>query len=533
MAKLTDVKIKFISLVDKAANKKRFAIVKSENGGIELDTFILKQNEDKKLVTCVVYEPNTKDTHGDYMSEEDIEKAAHDFLINGKGADIQHDNQKADVDIVESWVAKTDTVLGNQEIKKGTWVATMKINDDLIWKAIKDGRLTGFSMGGTAIKKSEERGDEEMSVTIEEIKKAMAEILEKEAKTEDVEALKKKIAELEKEKETVQKQADEIANLKTLIEKMDEEIKKAATPTATNPEVEIAKAEEEYADHIRKATLTTGAALVPKPLSSQMVKDMKEIAPFFKDGSVISAKGTTIRVPVRKPTTSTTAKSKTEKTATAEGEVNFGEVEISKSVIQAVIPITDELRRDSQFDIVALVKEYGIEDIGEQIALRTYNGTVAGDQKIEGFTKDTEFSSRAVEETTQGKLTWDELMKIKAEVKPQYYSGAKWYVSKAAYLEMKLLKDGQGRPLWVESLVPGAPPTFDGHPVVLCWQMDAEFPVLFANFKKLYMYFVDYQMESEMERNGKAGYTDEILRARLGGKVVNPQAGYMIKKKSS
>lgn len=539
MALLKEVKIDFISLVTKAANKKRFAIVKSEDGNLELDSFILKQDEDKRLVTCVVYEPFVKDAHGDYMLPEDIEKAAHNFLVNGKGSDIQHDNKKANVDIVESWVAKTDTMVGGQEIKAGTWMATAKVNDDLIWKAIKEGTLTGFSMGGTAQKIN--KNDDTEDKSMDEIKKMIAELIEKGVSAEAIKALTERIEKMEKTiKEGPQeteiqkaeriKKEEEITTLKATIEKMDEAIKNMTAPGATTDS--IAKAEEEYSEALRKATLVSGASLVPKPLSNQMVKDMKEIAPFFNEGQMITATGTTIRVPVRKPSATNTAKSKKEGQETAKGETNFTEIEISKGVIQSVIPITDELRRDSQFNVAALVREYGVEDIAEEIALRTFNGVIDTDNKIEGFSKNTDFAARSKEETTAGKLTWDELMVIKSEVKPQYYAGAKWYVSKAAMLEMKTLKDLQGRPLWIESLIPGQPSTFDGHPVVLCWQMDDTFPVLFANFKRLYMYFVDYQMESEMERNGKAGINDEILRARLGGKVVNIEAGYMLKKKT-
>lgn len=537
MAKLEDVKIDFISLVDKAANKKRFAIVKSEDGKIETETSIINKNEEKKLVTCIVYEPDEVDTHGDYMTNDSIEKAAHHFMINGIGADVQHDNKKANVDIVESWVTKSDTTINDQLIKKGTWVATAKVNDEMIWKAIKDGKLNGFSMGGTAKKINKSEGN------MEEIKKMLEEMIAKNANSETIAKFTAKLAELEgriekaapgetpEEKTKREADAKAMEDMKGTVKKMEEKIEKMENIAPTQ-EVSIEKAETDFSETIRKANLTTGAAIVPKPLSNQMVKDMEEIAPFYKDANKISATGTTIRVPVRKPNSRSSAKNKAEGAETTNGDTNFSEVEISKSVIQSIIPITDELRRDTNFNIAGLVREYGTEDIAVKIAQDTYNGVIAATQKIEGFSKNAAFAGKAVMQKVLGKFTWDELATLKSEVKPQYYAGAKWYVSKAAMLVMKTMKDTQDRPLWIESTRVGQPATFDGHPVVLCWQMDIEFPVLFANFKKLFTYFVDYQMESEINRMARQGYTDEILRARLGGRVTNIEAGIMMKKKA-
>lgn len=542
MAELRDVKIKFISLVKKAANKKVFAIIKSDDGEYQVESSIIKADEEQRLVTSIVYEPFVKDAHGDFMTDTEILKAAHYFMVHGQGVDVQHDYKKADANVVESWVTKNDEVIEGQQIKKGTWLATTKVNDDALWSAIKKGIITGFSMGGTGLKI-----DKEDTMTPEEIKKAIAEALGdiKKAKEEGVaqekldkaletvKELENKVTELEKS-EDLKTAKTKIDELEKSLKKMDEILKSNSAPTTGNStESDINKSEEEYSEIIRKANLTTGASLVPKPLANVMFSDMKEVAPFFADGYKISATGTTIRVPIRKPSATTSAKNKAEATATTPGEVNIVEIEISKGVIQSVIPITDELRRDSQFNVAQLVREYGAEDIAELIAQNTYNGVIAATQKIEGFTKNAGMIARSVAQTTIGTFTWDELAKIKSEVKPQYYKDAKWYVSKDAMLVMKTMKDLQGRPLWIESLIPGQPSTFDGHPVVLCWQMDVEFPVLFANFSKMYAYFVDYNLESEMDRKAVEGFNNEILRARLGGAVTNVNAGYMLKKKGA
>ena len=89
---ITDAKISFVSLVDKAANKKQFLITKSEDGAANFATFgrILKADADSHFVTGIVYEPMVEDTQGNYMTEEEITKAAYWFAKNGNQVDLQH-----------------------------------------------------------------------------------------------------------------------------------------------------------------------------------------------------------------------------------------------------------------------------------------------------------------------------------------------------------------------------------------------------------------------------------------------------------
>ncbi len=89
---ITDAKISFVSLVNKAANKKQFLITKSENGAANFATFgrILKADADSHFVTGIVYEPMVEDTQGNYMTEEEITKAAYWFAKNGNQVDLQH-----------------------------------------------------------------------------------------------------------------------------------------------------------------------------------------------------------------------------------------------------------------------------------------------------------------------------------------------------------------------------------------------------------------------------------------------------------
>lgn len=147
---ITDAKISFVSLVNKAANKKEFLITKADNGEASFVTNcnIVKADKDNHYVTGIVYEPMTEDSHGNYMTESEITKAAYWFAKNGNQCDLQHNFEKLENSaVVESYVTKCDMEIDGQKIKKGTWMMTVEIDEDTFEK-VEKGELTGFSMGG-------------------------------------------------------------------------------------------------------------------------------------------------------------------------------------------------------------------------------------------------------------------------------------------------------------------------------------------------------------------------------------------------
>lgn len=148
---ITDAKISFVSLVDKAANKRKFLLTKAEGGQASFTTYgrIVKTDSENHYVTGIVYEPMEEDSHGNYMNAEEITKAAYWFSKNGNKVDIQHSFEPLDnAAVVENWVAKADFKLGDEVIKEGTWLMTVEVTDEGVWESIEKGEITGFSMGG-------------------------------------------------------------------------------------------------------------------------------------------------------------------------------------------------------------------------------------------------------------------------------------------------------------------------------------------------------------------------------------------------
>lgn len=127
--------------------KQIFSELFSEKASLYEKPVVKSIDTDKKLFTAVVLRPNTVDAHGDIYDEEAVEKACYDYNEFCRQGNLQHLMQTELVVPVESWVSKTDHILGEGEVKKGDWLMTVRVDNDEIWDMCKKGEFTGFSIG--------------------------------------------------------------------------------------------------------------------------------------------------------------------------------------------------------------------------------------------------------------------------------------------------------------------------------------------------------------------------------------------------
>ena len=127
--------------------------IKSDGTEIEKDIVIVpleKEKGDEHIVYGIVYEPNEVDAQGDQANAEEIKKAAYDFMENVQTFKVNHKNKKVKVKILENYIAPVEFTIEKRNVKKGSWVLVLRILDGKIWKSIKKGELTGYSMAGYA-----------------------------------------------------------------------------------------------------------------------------------------------------------------------------------------------------------------------------------------------------------------------------------------------------------------------------------------------------------------------------------------------
>ena len=146
------------------------AISVVENPAIESD-FVALNNQEIKLAEISkekrllmgallipkkpIYRRNGEDEYYIFFSEDTVLKASQMYLQNGNQSNstLEHDAQLKDLTLVESWIvedkAKDKTALYGLDVPVGTWMGSVKVDNDEIWNDyVKTGKVKGFSIEG-------------------------------------------------------------------------------------------------------------------------------------------------------------------------------------------------------------------------------------------------------------------------------------------------------------------------------------------------------------------------------------------------
>lgn len=108
-------------------------------------------NEELKQATFIVMVPDEVDLHGDIISEDEVRKACFNFNKHCRSPNLFHVVKTASFEFAESYVSPVEFQLGEKTVKKGTWLATVQVNDDTLWELIKSGEVNGLSIGAMAL----------------------------------------------------------------------------------------------------------------------------------------------------------------------------------------------------------------------------------------------------------------------------------------------------------------------------------------------------------------------------------------------
>ena len=118
-------------------------------------------NEEKRLLMGAalipnkqIYRHNGKEEYYIFFSEKTVRKASELFLMRGNqnNATYEHKQELNGMSVVESWIIeneKTDkSRLYGFDLPVGTWMISMKVNNEDVWKDVKEGKVKGFSIEG-------------------------------------------------------------------------------------------------------------------------------------------------------------------------------------------------------------------------------------------------------------------------------------------------------------------------------------------------------------------------------------------------
>jgi len=231
MAKLKDIKISHISIVNKAANKRAFILKFEDKEFAEVvNTQISKIDSDKQMIYGIVYAPEDVDAHGDYTTKEEIEKASQEFMksLNNLNIDKGHSFKNEQAFVAESWLIRKGDALFPKE-KEGAWAVGIKVESQDLWNEIKSGAYTGLSMAGLAtLEKQESKLDKAIQIIKDLFKK------ENEMTKEEVMAIAKEVT-LKKEDLAVIFKSAFADAVKPMLERL-EKIEKQSEGSKQSPE---------------------------------------------------------------------------------------------------------------------------------------------------------------------------------------------------------------------------------------------------------------------------------------------------------
>lgn len=110
--------------------------------------------EEERIVYGIVLEPDEVDAQNDTIDAEEIRKACHLFMEEHGTLGLQHKEAiNGKVKLLENYIAPVSFKVAGEKVKKGTWLMMWRVVDDELWAAVKAGDITGFSIGGHAVRK--------------------------------------------------------------------------------------------------------------------------------------------------------------------------------------------------------------------------------------------------------------------------------------------------------------------------------------------------------------------------------------------
>lgn len=132
---------------------------------------IVKVNQDEHILKMIILEPEVADNQTHVVSEKEIQNAMYHWMENYRKLEVMHRDKAGNLfpleerilspedeawrqgwekefTILECFQAPTDYFEGDQLVHKGSWIVTLRVNDENIWQKIKNKKLTGASIGG-------------------------------------------------------------------------------------------------------------------------------------------------------------------------------------------------------------------------------------------------------------------------------------------------------------------------------------------------------------------------------------------------
>lgn len=284
-----------------------------------------------------------------------------------------------------------------------------------------------------------------------------------------------------------------------------------------------------------------GGYVVTPTFSNDMTKVMLEMAPFIGLARTVELESDVFEEPVDRAECGAEWVAETQ-SRDVTGTPTLGMFRCPVHEIQCQPQITQKLIDTARIDVVKWLQGKVAEKLAHTETSAFFNGN--GVAKPRGFltldTAATADDTRAwgtlehVVTGVAGSLGGtDPLIDLVSRLKPQYRAGAVWMMNRFTAAAVMKMKDGEGRPIWLQGIQAGQPNTLLGFPVVESEQMPDigvnSLSIAFGNFNKGYTIVrrlgVRFLLDPYTNKPNVKLYT----YTRVGGDVNNSEAIKLLK----
>lgn len=187
-----DVGVSALSLVENPAIEEDWVALKSQ------EVKFAEVDNDKKILMGAALIPNKpiyrKSDAGEeyyiFFNRDTVRKASEMFFVNGNQSNstLEHKYKLEGMTVVESWIIenkdKDKSAHYGMDLPEGTWMVSMKVNDDDIWNNfVKTKKVKGFSIEAFFSEKATQRPkDKTLKESLEELENQEAEYMMEEVK---------------------------------------------------------------------------------------------------------------------------------------------------------------------------------------------------------------------------------------------------------------------------------------------------------------------------------------------------------------
>ena len=268
-----------------------------------------------------------------------------------------------------------------------------------------------------------------------------------------------------------------------------------------------------------------GGYLVPDEYEHKLIEALEEENIFRKLAHTIQTDSGERKIPV--VASKGTANWIDEEGPYEDSDDTFSQITIGAHKLGTTIKVSEELLRDSVFDLEAYISREFARRIGAREEESFFQGD--GNGKPLGILAEAGGAEVGVTAASATAITADELMDLFHSLKAPYRSKAVWVMNDATIKAVRKLKDNNGQYLWQNSLTADAPHTLLGRPVYTSAYMPTiaggAKSIAFGDFK--YYWIADRQGRSFKRLNelyAQTGQVGFIGSQRVDGKLILPEA---------